>query len=596
MQAFAILVTTLSIASATPSGLSSAFLGAGSALRDGDYARAGEFHDLIRESGVDHLSILRDSLVSQVGAGDMADAIETATILHAAGAIDWLTSLCLFVESVRNGNHDEAEGHLAEYLMLIDLNRQISGEVPLVSTDRSIWTRANISTLRLLNKLNSALLRGWTELARGSMNRATEMFDSLNANETERVIGNFHKMLALAHVGDFESAQAINAEISGSGAFAMNRGYIEAHVQVLLQAGDVESVAVMLDRALNSYPAYGYTNVVAMRDRVEAGPPFEFDFIRSPEDGIAEVLHFMSSNFPSIKAGHFEMAHVRLAEYLRPDFGAATLEVGNIFRELGQFDHAAEVFASIGEGDPLYLEGRIGVSDVMLDSDDSDGAIALLQEMAETHPEIARVHSKLGHALRVNERHVEATLAYDEAVRLIPEPQQSSWFLYYSRGVSHERTGQWDEAEADFRYSLALSPDQPIVLNYLGYSLADMGIKLDESREMLLKAVEQRPGDGFIVDSLGWVYFRQGLFDDAVAFLEQASELDPSEPIINDHLGDAYWMVDRKREAESQWRRALAFGAEEKDATRIRRKLDVGLDTVLEEERSAVITVDNADQ
>ena len=110
---------------------------------------------------------------------------------------------------------------------------------------------------------------------------------------------------------------------------------------------------------------------------------------------------------------------------------------------------------------------------------------------------------------------------------------------------------------------LALSPDQPIVLNYLGYSLADMGIKLDESREMLLKAVEQRPGDGFIVDSLGWVYFRQGLFDDAVAFLEQASELDPSEPIINDHLGDAYWMVDRKREAESQWRRALAFGAEE---------------------------------
>ena len=590
VQALVILVASINSAHAAQMSLSSAFLGAASALRVGDYAKAGQFYGRIFESGGEHASILRDSLISYVGAGDMASAVETAAKLDALEPADWLTHLCLLVESARAGNYENAEHHLAEYLYLTDPERQIDGEVPFVTREGYIWTRANLRTLQLLHRITGGLLRGWTELGQGSMNQASETFDGLAETETEMVIGSFHKMLALAHVGDYGSAHEINEEISGTNAFRMNRGYIDAHVQTLLQAGHVDAARKLLMETLDSYPASGLTNLTALIERVEAGPPFEFDFIRSPADGITEVLYLVATQFPSRRSNHFEMAHARLAEYMRPDFSESTLRVGNIFLDFGQYEQAAKAFESIGEDDPLFLDAQIGISDVMLESGDAEGAIAALRKMAETYPDTRRVHATLGDAFRSEERYGEATHAYNAAADLIPNPGQNSWFLYYARGITYERTGRWEEAEADFRFSLSLSPGQPLVLNYLGYSLADMGVKLDEARAMVESAVERRPNDGFILDSLGWVFYRQGLYEEAVTTLERAAELDPAEPVINDHLGDAYWMVDRKREADAQWRRALTFGAEEKDANRIRRKLVVGLDMVLEEEQASALT------
>ena len=147
---------------------------------------------------------------------------------------------------------------------------------------------------------------------------------------------------------------------------------------------------------------------------------------------------------------------------------------------------------------------------------------------------------------------------------------------------------EWDDAEEDFRKSLGLSPNQPSTLNYLGYSLVEKGIKLEEAQELIERAVKGRPNDGFITDSLGWLLYRIGKFDEAVAPMEKAVELTPNDPIINDHLGDVYWKANRIREARFQWRRALSFGPEEKDAERIRRKLDVGLDEVLTSEKAAI--------
>ena len=149
----------------------------------------------------------------------------------------------------------------------------------------------------------------------------------------------------------------------------------------------------------------------------------------------------------------------------------------------------------------------------------------------------------------------------------------------------------WPKADRDFREALRLNPDQPLVLNYLGYSLVEKKIQLDEALIMIEKAVELRPESGFIVDSLGWVLFRMGRYDEAVPHLERAAQLEPIDPIINDHLGDGYWSVGRKREAHFQWRRALSFDPEEAEADRIRRKLEVGLDQVLQEEGAEPLTV-----
>ena len=128
--------------------------------------------------------------------------------------------------------------------------------------------------------------------------------------------------------------------------------------------------------------------------------------------------------------------------------------------------------------------------------------------------------------------------------------------MFYFRGICYERSKQWPQAEADLKKALQLYPDQPLVLNYLGYSWIDQGVNLDEGMNMIRRAVEQRPDDGYIVNSLGWANFRIGNYDEAVKELERAVELKPDDPTINDHLGDAYWRVGRVLEARFQWSHA----------------------------------------
>ena len=172
------------------------------------------------------------------------------------------------------------------------------------------------------------------------------------------------------------------------------------------------------------------------------------------------------------------------------------------------------------------------------------------------------------------------------------------WVLFYSRGIAHERSGDYDQMERDFRAALEIEPDQPQVLNYLGYSMVEQKRNLEEALEMIERAVAASPQSGYIVDSLGWVLYRLGRYDEAVLHMERAVELMPVDPVVNDHLGDVYWAVGRQREAEFQWSRALSFIDEEDsdseaDPVRIRRKLDVGLDVVLEEEGAPPLQVAN---
>ena len=187
----------------------------------------------------------------------------------------------------------------------------------------------------------------------------------------------------------------------------------------------------------------------------------------------------------------------------------------------------------------------------------------------------------MGDFLRRDERYSEAKIAYDRAVDIYRENNNVSWVVLYARGITHERLQEWDKAESDFRNALTINPDQANVLNYLGYSLIDRGEKLDEAMTMIEKAVSLQPESGYIVDSLAWGLFKLGKYETAIPHMEKAAELMPVDPIVTDHLGDLYWAVGRQLEAKFQWRRALSFDPELKDATRIREKLRIGLDRVL---------------
>jgi tetratricopeptide (TPR) repeat protein len=275
--------------------------------------------------------------------------------------------------------------------------------------------------------------------------------------------------------------------------------------------------------------------------------------------------------------------------HLRGDHVDAILLAAGLLEQMERFELATETYNLVGREDPAFYAAELGRSDALRRSGKPDAAIEVLQSLAETHSDLPVVHSSLGDALRQLERFEEAAAAYDIALSKYDEENSGQWFIYYARGITHERLGIWEKSEADFRKALELNPDQPQVLNYLGYSLVEKQIKLDEALDMIERAVAARPDSGYIVDSLGWVLYRLGRYDEAVGHMERATELMPIDPIVNDHLGDVYWSVGRFLEAEFQWKRALSFvdhgdAAQEADPDRIRRKLEVGLDQVLDEE------------
>ena len=274
--------------------------------------------------------------------------------------------------------------------------------------------------------------------------------------------------------------------------------------------------------------------------------------------------------------------HARLASHIRPGLTEARLLAAELLEAQEQYTLAAAALDGVPESSPWFVTAAIRKANTERGAGDPEAGIATLTALAESHPDQIEVHSALGDMLREAERFPEAAEAYDRAIALIDDPRPAHWVLYYTRGISHERAGDWPAAEADFRQALELQPDQPLVLNYLGYSMVEKRENLDEALGMIERAVRGEPEDGYITDSLGWVLYRLGRYDEAVPHMLRAVELVPDDPIVNDHLGDVLWMVGRQREAEFQWRRALSFGpADDLDMERVRRKLEVGLDAVL---------------
>jgi tetratricopeptide (TPR) repeat protein len=207
--------------------------------------------------------------------------------------------------------------------------------------------------------------------------------------------------------------------------------------------------------------------------------------------------------------------------------------------------------------------------------DDSDAAMA--GPVPLTITDKLEILDALGNIMRAHKRYSDAIPYYDQALALVTKPERRHWVYYYARGTSYERLKNWDAAEVDLQKALTLYPDQPLILNYLGYSWIDQGRNLKEGMAHIEKAVMLKPDDGYIVDSLGWAHYMQGNFKEAVSYLERAVELKPDDPVLNDHLGDALWRVGREREARYQWDQALSLKPEPDDEVKIKKKLETGL-------------------
>ncbi|MEM7613562.1 MAG: tetratricopeptide repeat protein, partial [Pseudomonadota bacterium] len=324
--------------------------------------------------------------------------------------------------------------------------------------------------------------------------------------------------------------------------------------------------------------------VEAMVATLSAGEPLEFTQITTAAQGAASVFSILAGALTREQAERLGLVYARLATHIRPSYDEVTTLIGDVLTDQGQFDLAAEAFEEVAATSAWYVTAEVGRADALSSADRVDEAIEVLSNLARVKPDNMSVITALGDMMRREDNFSGAAEVYDQAINLIDVATPSDWRLFYVRGIAHERTDQWPKAEADFRRALELNPDQPHVLNYLGYSMVELHQNLEEALDMIERAVAQRPNDGYITDSLGWVLYRLGRYEEAVAPMERAVELLPVDPILNDHLGDVLWKVGRQNEAVFQWKRALSFEPEDEDLERIRRKLEVGLDVVLAEE------------
>ncbi len=292
-----------------------------------------------------------------------------------------------------------------------------------------------------------------------------------------------------------------------------------------------------------------------------------------PAAGIAEAYLALGAAMNAQDVNESSIPLLRLALDIEPDFTAARMLLSDTYEAGKHPAEALHALAAVPPGDPMIAIVQLRRAALMEQLGRSDEAMAALEQIAREHPDSELPLAQLGDILRGKSRFEEAVGAYDRAIARIGTPTRGTWPLFYARGIAEERSHHWDKAEADFKQALALSPDQPYVLNYLAYSWADRGQNLQEAREMLDRAAALRPSDGSIIDSLGWVLLRQGQTAQAVRSLEQAVEMTPEDATINGHLGDAYFAAGRKLEASYQWRRALTLNPDPEETAKLEAKL-----------------------
>jgi tetratricopeptide (TPR) repeat protein len=539
-------------------GQSGAYL----ALRQADFAR--DF-SAVAQYGPDalaqqagHPDVLETLVVAHESLGDMAQAIVYARQLADVAPDNQLAKLVLLADELQQQNWAEARS-------LLDENASISD---LVKTMASAWI----------------------SLGQGKMSVALDVFDEQAKDDTRREFALYNKSLALALVGDFEGAAHI---LSGKeGPILLNRHSFIAYAQVLSQLDRHKEALALLtnNAAVRSNP-----EAKELITRLQADEAIPFDAIRSANDAIAQLFQAVAESHGASADPVIPLLFSRMSQHLNPDEAATILMSASFLEQLELHDEAAQTYAQVPENSPLYLSAALGRTTVLRSSNQLEAATDELAKLAQSYPENLRFRVALGDVLMQQNRFEDARQAYDQAIDGFSQDLEAQWATYFQRAIALTKLGDWPSAEADFKKALSLSPEHPNVLNYLGYSYLENGTHLEEALDMIDRAAAARPNSGFIVDSLGWGLFRTGKYEEAVVEMERAVELLASDPILNDHLGDTYWAVGRKREAEFQWKRALSFISEDTDLNelnpdRIRKKIKVGLDVVLQEEDAAPLT------
>jgi tetratricopeptide (TPR) repeat protein len=508
------------------------------------------------------------------------DASSAATFYRSALRTDPKNNELLdraFISSLAEGDIDEAV-KLADRILTIDKNNRVAR---LVVGARDLKQRKyaaaqiniNQSVRGPITDLVATLLSGWAGYGAGDTKAAIANIDKLTGPEWYPIFKDLHSGMILELAGKEKDAGA-----------RLERAYklddsalrvTDAYARWLSRNKDAASAQAIyetFDKKLARHPL-----VLEGLRETRAGkklPPL----VDSPQTGAAEALYGIGASLTRRGGEDLALVYLQLALYLAPNHSLALLSLADLYESVKKPQMAIKVYERVPANSPLKRNAQIQQATDLDTAERSDEAIKILKDVTAQDPKDLEALMALGNIERGRKKFADCTQTYTKGIDALPSAnEKGNWVYYYFRGICEERSKQWSKAEADMRKALELQPEQPHVLNYLGYSWIDQGINLDDGMKMIKRAVEQRPDDGYIVDSLGWAYYRIGNFEDAVKNLERAIDLKPEDPTINDHLGDAYWRIGRTLEAKFQWAHARDLKPEPEELPKIEAKIENGL-------------------
>ena len=559
------------------------YLAARMAAFESRFDQAAEWLSAVDDAVPESPQLLRNLLLFRIGSGDFEGSLDAARRLNAIEpGTDEIVINTLAVGDFAEGDFNSA------------LERYLDSELELGSAFLSI-------------------LMGWTHFTNNDAEAAYEVLESHDPADQLLPFVKFHQALIQALEGEFGMADETvlsipdlpNPEKFMPATLVGELLVLRVH---LLAAqglhGEAELVSSLTPAGV---PELTSARLNFLNQRLGQGETFGFHYSDGAADGISRFISEIGRSFARNGNSNAALVWARFAAFLNPNDTALALEIADIFGDLESWEMARAVQEGVPEDDPLYRLAEVGRAESLYRLHRTEDALEAFEALIASPLVDADVHLALGNIHSHESNYEQALASFDAAVELIEEgtdaqpagpaqrPQPASdWLAYYYRGIALERLGRWQESKVDFRRALIDSQQNPYVLNYLGYTLADRNEELEEARQLISEAVEQMPDNGAFVDSLGWVLYRLGEFDEAVTQMELAIKLEPQDPVVMDHLGDVYWMVDRKREAVYQWQRALAYSDDHEyvDVARIKRKLEVGLDEVLAAEGLPSVAVD----
>ena len=512
-------------------------------------------------------------------AGGQRDAAAAASYYRAALRGDPRNNELLsraFLAVLANGEVDEAV-RLAERVVQVDKNDRIArlvlGVRAIKQKQYPVARRELAQSIRgPITDLAATLLSAWTMASPTDAKQATETVDKLAGADWYAIFKDLHTALILDLAGQKKDAGKRYERSYKLDPTALR--VVQSYGSFLSRQGgnaDALKVFATFDDALPRHPL-----VVEATAELKAGKKLPL-MVETPQAGAAEVLYGLGAALGRRGGEDLGLIYLQLALYLAPAHPLALLSLGDLYEAMKKPELAIKTYERVPLTSTLQRNAQIQLALNLDTLDRTDEAKASLEKLIAANPSDLEAIMALGNVLRGRKQFAECADVYSRGVDLITKPEKANWVIYYFRGICFERSKQWPKAEVDLKRSLDLYADQPHVLNYLGYSWIDQGVNLDEGMRMIKRAVEQRADDGYIVDSLGWAYYRLGNMEEAVKQLERAVELKPEDPTINDHLGDAYWKVGRQLEARFQWSHARDLKPEPEELEKIDVKLKSGL-------------------